>query len=134
MNARTEYIGRLRKLADLLEAKPDLILPQSVRSDEIMFLPNGAAETAQTARLLPTSWAKNDPHASDYDAKYYKLTGEWEGVEIIVLESRNAVCERVQIGFETVAVPAVEAAPETFEERPVYVFRCEPLLAKAVAS
>ena len=133
MTPRTEYIDRLRKLADLLEAKPDLILPYQVGKDSIDFYPTGAAQTAQTAKLFPSGWTKNDPNASKYDADYYKLFGKWEGVEIIILELRSAVCERVQVGSRTVIVDAVEAAPETTEERPVYEYICEPLLAKAVA-
>jgi len=133
MTNRTEYIDRLRKLADLLEAEPELILPYTVEKDDIQFYPRGAAETAQTAKLLPTGWEKNDPNASEYDANYYRLTGKWEGARITILELRAAVCERVQVGIEIVAVAAVEAAPESVEERPVFEYRCEPLLAKAVA-
>ena len=132
MNARTEYIDRLRKLADLLEATPDLQLPFSVGEDEIQFFPYGAAETANTARLFPSGWSKNDPNESSLDASYYILTGKWEGAIVTVLESRSSVCERVQTGTESVIVPAVEAVPETVVERPVYEFKCEPLLAKAV--
>ena len=132
MTNRTEYIDRLRKMADLLEATPDLVLP-NIEQGSIRFWCNGAAETAATAKLLPTGWEKNDPNASGYDADYYRLTGEWEGSEIVVVALRNAVCERVIVGTETSTVPAVEATPETVEERPVYEFKCEPLLAKAVA-
>jgi len=132
MNTRTEYIDRLRKLADLLESTPDLILPQAIQKTSIQFFPLGAAETALTAKLLPTGWKKNDPNESKYDADYYILTGKWEGVSLTILETRNVVCERIQVGKETVTVPAVEAAPETVVERPVYEFKCEPLLAKAV--
>ena len=134
MSARTDYVGRLRKLADLLEATPDLILPHSVEKDEIAFYPYGAAETARTAKLLPSSWAKNDPNASDYNAAYYVLTGEWEGVKLTIIESRNAVCERVQVGTKRVLVPAVKASHASSVVRPVYEYRCAPLLAKAVAS
>jgi len=134
MSTRTEYINRLRKLADLLEATPDLILPYEIGRQRITFYPSGAAETAQTARLLPTSWQKNDPNASPYDADYYRLTGKWEGAELTIIEFRTSVCERVQVGTETVTVPAVEAAPETVEERPIYEYICEPLLAKAAAA
>lgn len=132
MTSRTEYIDRLRKLADLLESTPDLILPYGVEKGEIIFYPFGAAETASTAKLFPTGWQKNDPNRSDYDAQYYRLTGSWEGVKVTITENRGAVCERVQVGTETVTVPAVEAQPETVVERPVYEFKCEPLLAKAV--
>ena len=134
MSARTEYVARLRKLADLLEATPDLIFPYNVSPHEITFLPSGAAETAVTAKLLPSSWAKNDPNKSDYDATYYVLTGEWLGVKLTIIESRKAVCERVRVGTERVTVPAAEAIPETVVSRPVYKWQCEPLLAKAVAS
>lgn len=133
MSNRTEYIDRLRKLADLLEATPDLILPHQFGKHDLTFYPFGVVETATTARLFPTSWTKNDPNKSAYDAGYYVLTGSWEGMPVKVIEDRATVCERVQVGTEPVVVPAVEAQPETIEERPVYEFKCEPLLAKAVA-
>ena len=133
MTSRTEYIDRLRKLADLLEAEPDLILPYKIGKLEVVFYPTGATETAQTAKLLPTSWAKNDPNASSYDADYYKLTGEWAGVILTIIEDRYAVCKRVQVGAEKVVHAAVKAKPQMVEERPVYEYQCEPLLAKAVA-
>ena len=133
MSPRTEYIDRLRKIADMLEATPELILPYIIRHGEIHFYPHGAVETAATAKLLPTGWTKNDPTASAYDADYYKLTGSWEGITLTVLENRSAVCERVQVGTEKVIVPAVKASRATVEERPIWEFKCEPLLAKAVA-
>jgi hypothetical protein len=134
MTERTAYIDRLRKLADLLDATPDLILPHDVREGEISFYPTGAEETATTARLLPSGWKKNDPNSSSFDTKYYQLTGMWEGVKLSILEYRAAVCTRVQVGVETVTVPAVEAAPEMTMEYPIFEYKCEPLLAKAVAA
>jgi hypothetical protein len=128
VNAREEYIARLRKLADLLEETPGLIMPYDINKDEIRFFPSGAKETAATARLFPSSWSKNDPKKSTYDASYYKLTGAWEGVAVVVLEDRAAVCERVQVGTTVVEHEAAEAYTE---ERPVYEYECSPLLAKA---
>jgi hypothetical protein len=134
MTDRTAYIDRLRKLADLLDATPELILPHDVNKGAIKFYPTGAEETATTARLLPSSWKKNDPNASDFDAQYYRLTGMWEGIALTIIEERAAVCTRVQVGTETVTVPAVEAAPEMTVEQPIFEYKCEPLLAKAVAA
>jgi hypothetical protein len=85
------------------------------------------------AKHFPSAWAKNDPNASDHDAMLYKLEGRWEGIPVRVITSRDGVCQRVQVGTELVIIPAVEAAPETVEERPVFEYQCEPLLAKAVA-
>ena len=132
MTSRTEYIDRLRKLADLLEAKPELILPDITKST-IKFWCEDAAQTAETAKLMPTGWAKNNPTTSGYDADYYRLTGNWEGASVVVVALRSDVCERVIVGTETVTVPAVKAALETVVQRPVYEYQCEPLLAKAVA-
>ena len=133
MSTRTDYVGRLRKLADLLEATPDLILPD-ITKDTIKFFCFDAAQTAATAKLMPTGWAKNDPNSSNYDASYYVLTGQWAGFSVVIAALRTDVCERVQVGTETVTVPAAEAVPETVVVRPVYEWQCAPLLAKAAAS
>lgn len=48
-----------------------------------------------------------------------------------IVASREKTCERVQVGTETVTIPAVEAReaqPERTEERPKFEWRCEPLL------
>lgn len=131
---RNEYIDRLRKLADLLESKPELILPYEVQKEAIRFYPHSAEETATTAKLFPSKWTKNDPKASDYHATYYILTGKFSGAKVHITTGRDEVCERVQVGTEKVIHAYVEAIPEHTEERPVYEYECrEPLLAKAVS-
>ncbi|GAB3863491.1 hypothetical protein GCM10028801_31240 [Nocardioides maradonensis] len=54
-----------------------------------------------------------------------------EHLQVRIITQRDQVCERRQIGTETVVVPAVEAQPERTEERPVYEYECsDSLLAK----
>jgi len=133
MTSRAEYINRLRKMADLLEAESGLILPYQIGKNTISFYPHGVEETARTAKIFPSAWKKNDPAASSYDADYYKLTGAWNGASVVILDDRESVCQRVQVGTEKVVIPAVKAEREKVVERPIYEYKCEPLLAKAVA-
>jgi hypothetical protein len=132
MSKRKEYIKRLRDMANLLEAEADLPLPYSVYKNEITFYTNGSEDTAMVAKLVPTSWSKNDPNTGSYDASYYILTGEFSGAKVTAMSNRKDVCERKQVGTEKVVHAHVKAVPAYTEERPVYEYECTSLLSKAV--
>lgn len=133
IDKRQQYIERLRYFADLLEDEPELEIPYQIGTDQMYFYPGDAEATALVAKLMPTSWKKNDPNASSYDASYYKLTGEYVGAEVIVMTSREDVCERKQVGTEKVVHAYVAPVMEYTEERPIYEYECTSLLAKATA-
>jgi hypothetical protein len=132
MSKREQYIERLRKLADLLDAEPALEIPDIDPANGIRFFTVGAENTALVAKIFPVSWSKNDPNGSTYDADYYTLTGQWLGVQVRVVSSRQGVCERKQVGTEKVVHAYVKAVQEYTEERPVYEYECTSLLSKAV--
>ena len=133
MSKREKYIERLRTFADLLDAEPELEVPYNFGETGIDFFPGDVEGTALIAKIMPTSWKKNDPNNGSYNETYYKLTGSWMGAEVIIVINREGVCERKQVGTEKVVHAYVKAVSEYTEERPVYEYECTSLLAKAVA-
>jgi hypothetical protein len=135
-NARQEYIEGLRKLADLLEATPELPIPAIYDTAVKWHEWNFAAEVARLSSLIPGTMRKNDPSEDWYNATYYELaSAEKLGpFTLTVVSYRSTVCEKVQTGTKTVKVPAVEAAPAHVKEVPVFEYVCSPLLAKAVGA
>lgn len=136
---RAAYIEGLRILADALEAHPEAPLPINGRSNPITFSawafstddPRGLMATV--ARALPCRWDK------DANGAYFHLVGKLAGLEVQVIADRDAVCERVVTGTETVTkeVPdpeALAAVPTTTvtEEVEIFEWRCAPILAGAV--
>lgn len=102
---RSDYIAGLRKLADLLENREELPLPYEGRLGAITMTFWGRAareDLAAAARALPTPLAKNDPAVGDYDADYYELAGDLDGVKVKLVAYREQVCERVVTGTRTV--------------------------------
>lgn len=78
----------------------------------------------------------------NYGDKFAEVTADWGAICFRLQTDREEVCERVQVGTETVTrterdPKAVEAAlaeiPETevTEEVPVYEWQCTPLLASS---
>jgi hypothetical protein len=130
------FAQKLRAVADLIEAHPDLPLPSvfayqgSQKVDVSWQLMNNEATkqvqraaAVQIVQTLGGSWDK-----SAWDDRF-DLSTERDGLDLKILSARDQVCERIVTGVETVTVPAVEAQPERTEEREVVEWRCEPLLA-----
>lgn len=142
MTERADYIAGLRALADLLESTPELPLPTEPSAFEWQIgykYPTNEAKRAglaEIARLIPGRFDKNDPAESDYNAKYFELTGRLAGILVRIWAERDAVCRRVVTGTRQVTemVPAPDAplvaVTKTVED---VEWRCEPLLAEAVA-
>ena len=81
-------------------------------------------QLATIAKALPGKVEK------DYSVdSVLRLLGRFDGLHVVAYAGRDRVCERVVTGIETVTVPAVEAKPETTEEREIVEWRCAPLLA-----
>lgn len=87
-----------------------------------------AADLADRARRIGGRWAKE---ADDYGL--FRLRQEIApGVFYELIANREDVCERVQVGEETVTEPdpvAVGALPVVERVVPVYEWRCDPILA-----
>lgn len=122
---RGEYIAGLRDLADWLEANPHLPLPWTGSTLDPFQL--GAwlekTEIAAIARALP------GPVRKEFNTSTMGITATFRGLYVRAYAGRDEVCERVVVGTEQVAVPAVEAQPERVEEREIVEWRCHPLLA-----
>jgi len=133
----TTFTDKLRAVADLLDQHPDLPEPYVRVSSSPSALVawwltvegrNDADQKATAAsiiRSLGGDWAKQD---RDEDLNFRQ---ERSGIEMLIQVRREAVCERVVTGTETVTIPAVEARPERIETRETYEWRCGSLLDDA---
>lgn len=136
---------RLRLLADMIEAHPDLPPPyisaySSGTVDAHWYLHiNGGekdlpAQKTTAARIvsdLGGQWDKSE------DSDTFRLTQNRDGISLKVAVSRAAVCERVVIGTHDVtvsatpAVPASPGVPESVQTIEDVEWRCSSLLADA---
>lgn len=133
----TQQVAGLRKLADLIEAHPELAgrftadeieLNIHTRTDDI------TAELAEWARFAKANGAKI---AKDITQSMYNVTATFcDGVKVSMLAYRTAVCEKVVVGTREVTeeVPdpeALAAVPTVTVKRVVEETKwvCRPLLA-----
>ncbi|HEX3803146.1 MAG TPA: hypothetical protein VHV75_09920 [Solirubrobacteraceae bacterium] len=118
------FTDGLRALADLLDANPQI--DTQWRDYRFILFVGSSEELARTAVGIGGQWEKSEDH---YYCNLDRSLGG--GVGIQVTTARGNVCERVQVGTETVMVPAPDA-PMVEEERPVYEWKCpESLLGVA---
>lgn len=90
------------------------------------------AEMARIARVLADGAPKGG--VVKVQDHYFRLQRRFGSVLLEVWTTRDAVCERVQVGTETIETPdpeALAAVPTVTEERPVYEWRCAPILQEA---
>jgi hypothetical protein len=136
MTDRNSYIAGLRKLADVLETRPEVPLPYEGSSTAMTFHflsgENPKAEMAACARALPTSFAK------EADGKYFDLLGSLAGLKVRLCAFRDEVCARVVTGTHEVEV--TEPDPEALAKVPQVTktvtvedveWICAPVLAPA---
>lgn len=137
---RAAYTEGLRRLADLIDANPDLPLPYSGSSSPMlfMFLDHGEdnkAAMAAAARVIGGKWDKIG------DDTYFDLSGSIAGVKVKLCAFRDEVCVKVVTGTREVtkmvkdpaalaSVPEIEVI-ETVED---VEWRCAPLLADTAGS
>jgi hypothetical protein len=126
--ARAAYAAGLRHLADVIETDPDCPFVSGPLS---LFIHDDEHQAEIAARLRRELggglWKKAE------SGTHLTLDGMCAGLPIDLWLDRDAVCERVQVGEETVEheateeeiVPAAEAWTETV---PVFEWRCSPLL------
>lgn len=132
----------LRQAADLLVAHPDLPPPYITTSSHggasadlawilMLHADRGLVEQKAVAlQIIRTVGGKWEKLTYGDDFTFGQQRGPLR-LEVVV--KREAVCERVVTGTETVTIPAVAANPERTEEREVVEWRCEPVLAEAVS-
>lgn len=130
---------KLRAVADLLDAHPDLPPPcvwsyaHSGVSVQWQLMNDDDAKDDQRAaarrimRAIGGKWTKN-PWGDRFDFEQVV-----DGIKVEICASREQVCGRRVVGTEEVTHPAVEAQPERTETREVVEWDCSPVLAEAVA-
>ena len=132
----------LREAADLLDQHPDLPQPYITSSSDgsvrlnwylnihVDDLADQKALAAAIVKAVGGAWTKD---ANDYDGGRFSFTQARGLLWFNVQTQREAVCERVVTGTETVLVPAKPAEPERTIERETVEWRCEPLLAEVAS-
>lgn len=133
----------LRHLAAFIEANPELAcsfqytLQDGGLNAHLIHFEDKAEGLGVFARAALRAGAKVD---KDIDEDWHNLVLHFGAIHVDVLARRDEVCERVQVGTETVTrkvrdETAAEAAlaeipeHEVTEEVPVYEWDCKPLLA-----
>lgn len=137
----TRQTEGLRAAADFIDAHPDLPKPyitaftskEHVELNYYLHI-NGFGDLAEQkatavaiVRAVGGTWEK-EAWGDDF-----RFAADLGPLRFDVRVKREAVCERIVTGTETITLPAVEAQPERTEEREVVEWRCEPLLAEATA-
>ncbi len=133
----------LRAVADLIDAHPDLPLPYVTVYDHIPHKANvswylhinqrSEDEAHQKAQAQAIIKALSGKWAKRFDGTTADFEQERDGLNLQVSVTREAVCERVVTGTKTVTIPGKPAEPERVEQREVVEWRCEPVLAEAIA-
>lgn len=130
---RSQYIAGLRQLADVIEQHDELPLPYQGNDTAmtLYFLSEGRDAFVAAARVIP---GRLDKAVRDDVYQLSTRFGGDRGLKISLTAYRDAVCERVVTGTETVTktvpdpsvkVPLVEVT-ETVE---TVEWVCRPLLA-----
>lgn len=123
---RADYAAGLRHLADLIEAGSAPFPHGSLN-----FWPTGEPEEQPAAARDLMRAFGGGKYAKDADGTTMNLSGMCGGVPVRIWVARDAVCERVVVGTETVEVPAQPAVEAHTEVRDVIEWRCGSLLGAA---
>jgi len=134
MTDRTALVAGYRRVADLMEARPEIDHPFVTTNGDLVWhlyswsCPEGVpAMVAAIRRAVGGKWTKREsPGLSEPEMHF-----ERAGYRITV--KRGAVCTRRVVGTETVVKPAV-SLPERTETIEIVEWDCEPVLAAEVAS
>lgn len=139
-DTRAAYIAGLRRIADALEADPDVAMPFSGNAGGTpfyVFIHEGSGSREQVAawaRLLDSGARK--VYDDESNAFGFELHGQVAGVQVKVCAARDLVCTRRVVGtrevVEQVADPEALAAVPTVtvtRTEDVVEWDCSPLLA-----
>lgn len=135
MTARDQYIEGLRRLADALEADPEMVLPYDGTASELSVFTQTKTELQAWARALPGTKTKE---VDDTSPVYgFELHGSIAGVRVLVYSHRDEVCTRrvvdtrVEIVEEEITqVIGKRSVPKTVE---TVEWDCHPLLAEVAS-
>lgn len=137
MSSREEIISGYRKLADILEANPDLPLPD-YGNPTIAFYPEYDHESSDggwNVKALARSFSKSIPGniKKHYDNHSMQLQGTINGIKTYAYFGRDQVCEKVKTGTQVVIVDEVPEGVDLVKVKKivdVFEWKCtEPLLA-----
>jgi hypothetical protein len=128
------WVADARALCDWLEAHPEIADLGMVVSDPaeftigVYYVDLPADRMARAAALL----GRCDKEVTEYNHVHnaLHLVRRFGGASVRVSADRESVCERVEVGTETVEVPDPSATVPTITvTRPVVEWRCAPVLA-----
>ena len=86
------------------------------------------------AKALGGRWEKNDPNSSYYDDMYYTFTNTTVKIgkaKLVLMMTRDTICERVEVSRTVKVIPAVVAQPARTVDDITYSRECKPLFASA---
>ena len=112
------FVDDLRRMADFLESRPDLIPFSGFEASHF------ASDKAQAASLI----RKMGKATKEVSEIYMTAKREFGPHTISVYVSREKVCTRVQVGTKTVTVKEAVGYTEVEKEVPVYEWECNPVL------
>lgn len=129
-----EQAAGLRKLADAVEANPDLAPHLRYALSFSTHIFNDVPATfAAFARAAKAAGAKV---TKDYHGKFAHVLADWGGVSVDLQTDRDEVCERVVVDTREIVeeVPdpvAVAALPKVKQTRveEIVEWKCRPILA-----
>lgn len=131
-----------RAVADFLDAHPGIPVPYTAVYDHqpdvadlswYMHINGKGDETVQreaAQAIVRGVGGKWDKEFSDNEARFAQRR---DGLNMLVVVVREAVCERRVVGSETVVVPAIEAEPERTVVREIVEWDCSPVLTEVSA-
>ena len=120
---REKWLNDLRELVLYLGANPEAINHYSQL--RVVQWADDASDMADLAVSIGGRWDKEETDT------HFRLIKSFGTHEVVIVTDREKVCERVQIGVETVEVPD-PTVPLVSVTRPVYEWRCpDSLLALA---
>lgn len=130
---RTAYIAGLRRIADALEADPDLRLPYDGAVSEFPVFTYTREQLVAWARVLD---GKRDKEVTEDKGFGFELHGSVAGFRVLVYAPRDQVCMRRVVGTREVTeeVPdpdALAAVPTVTVTKTVedVEWDCGPILA-----
>lgn len=109
-----EQAAGLRALADLVEANPELADEFRHAFQNMNVFVRGDNASDEMASLVRTFLRHKATVTKKTVGKYMVAVAAFGPVEVEINLARDEVCERIQVGEETV---------------PVYEYKCRPLLA-----
>lgn len=142
---RAAYIAGIRKLADVLESRPDLPLPSDGSRKGLpltwsfgFIYGDPKAAMAAAVRLLPCDFAKEYRDEGDPMLAKLNLNGRIEGLHVRLTAYRDLVCTMVVTGTREITEDVPD--PEELAKVPVksvtrvvedVEWTCGPILAPA---